>query len=125
VSQPIRNGAESLLRCDATAICILPHLGTLGDAILRVFHGLPRDLFRSFELRNFLNLFGMQRLERRVAKAGDGFVRQAAQECRGTQDRLNCPCIRPCSTAPMVSTGGASREHLVSIPVYASTKLRS
>jgi len=55
----------------------------------KVLHGLPRDLFRSFELRNFLNLFGMQRLERRVANAGDGFVRQAAQECRGTQDRLN------------------------------------
>jgi hypothetical protein len=35
-------------------IYILPHFGTLCDALLRMFDRLPCDLFRSFELRNFL-----------------------------------------------------------------------
>ena len=54
-------------RVTPRAIEVLPHFGTLCDAFLRMFDGLPCDLFRSFELRNFLNLFGMQCLERGVA----------------------------------------------------------
>jgi hypothetical protein len=47
------------------AIDIQPHFGARGDALLRVFDRLPRDLFRSFELRNFLKqaTLGVRRRE--------------------------------------------------------------
>jgi hypothetical protein len=54
-------------------------IGPFCDALVRMFHCFPCDLFRSFELRNLCDLIGMQCLERGVANSADGFVRQPAQ----------------------------------------------